>query len=172
VDIIFGWTRWLSSNSHLWVIMIHQSKTSLAQKLHSLIQILHELGTVSSVQEHVTHKIWISCCQVLWIINLSYISSLSHLCFYLVCGSDSQMLNGSTLQLMGTGLPCPTQAHGGGSHVTQPYGTHGTARWRAAPGAHFFIGWSAPDREWSSCNGSEPRPLSRPSFRHSFGAWA
>jgi hypothetical protein len=59
------------------------------------------------------------------------------------CSSQKRkMLNGSTPRVVGTGLPCPTQAFGGGGQVMQPYGTNlicGTARWRAAPGAHFFI---------------------------------
>jgi hypothetical protein len=63
---------------------------------------------------------------------------------------------------MGTGLPCPPQAFGGSGQVMQFYGTNlicETARWRVAFGVHFFIWWSASDRAWSSCNGSESRLL-------------
>ncbi len=72
------------------------------------------------------------------------------------------VLNDWILQLMGTGLPCPKRAFGGG-HVMQFYGTGGSH-----PEPHFFIWWSAPDRARSSCNGSEPRP----SFQPYYGAWA
>jgi hypothetical protein len=57
----------------------------------------------------------------------------------------NNLLNGWTPRLVGNGLPCPTQAFGGGGtggQVTRLYGTHlicGTARWRAASGAQFFI---------------------------------